>query len=478
MRTRVRSVWFWAAACLWPALAAAADPLPREVSASLARSGLPLKSFGFYVGAVEGDAPAPLAALNPEQPFLMASTAKLVTSFAALDLLGADHQWRTHAYATGPVVDGHLAGDLVIVGGETGVTRSELARWFRQMRSEGLAQVAGRIVLQGLSVLQDDVAAALQGGAEDPATAADVGRGPLVVAVRPAGGTRAGVSLQPHPPGVAIVNDVFMGGGCSAWAQWRNARSAGTPTLWVRGRWDASCGRKEIAYVKAPALAPAARGAWRGVGASATTVVAAAWTETGGRLRGRVVESKRRAAKTEPLLSPEPWTSELATALPAVIRDINKTSNNLAARQLFLSLAPDLRAAQDHVHAWLREQGLADGDIRLDVGSGQSRLERGKPRAMVQLLRQAWHSQSSAAFVDSLPIAGVDGTLARRMRNGLATGQAFLKTGTLSDTRALAGYVRGKSGTLYAVAAVVNHPQAARATPVLDSLIEWVVKNG
>ena len=92
--------------------------------------------------------------------------------------------------------------------------------------------------------------------------------------------------------------------------------------------------------------------------------------------------------------------------------------------------------------------------------------------------RNAWRAGSSASFVDSLPIAGVDGTLANRLRRGSAAGQAYLKTGTLHDTRALAGYVRAKSGQVYAVAAMVNHPQAARATPALDAVIEWVAKNG
>ena len=75
-------------------------------------------------------------------------------------------------------------------------------------------------------------------------------------------------------------------------------------------------------------------------------------------------------------------------------------------------------------------------------------------------------------------MAGVDGTLAHRMTQGRATGRAFLKTGTLLDTRALAGYVQAASGSTYAVAALVNHPEAARATPALDRLIEWVAARG
>ena len=112
---------------------------------------------------------------------------------------------------------------------------------------------------------------------------------------------------------------------------------------------------------------------------------------------------------------------------------------------------------------WLRSQGLRDGDITIVVGSGQSRAERGKPRAMVELLRTAWRGASSQTLLDSLPIAGVDGTLVNRMTSGAATGQAYLKTGTLSDTRALAGYVRAKSGKFYAVSLVVTDAEARRA---------------
>jgi D-alanyl-D-alanine carboxypeptidase/D-alanyl-D-alanine-endopeptidase (penicillin-binding protein 4) len=64
------------------------------------------------------------------------------------------------------------------------------------------------------------------------------------------------------------------------------------------------------------------------------------------------------------------------------------------------------------------------------------------------------------------------------MTTGHATGQAYLKTGTLSDTRALAGYVRGKSGKVYAVSLMVTDPDAARATPVLDAIVEWIAGAG
>jgi len=96
----------------------------------------------------------------------------------------------------------------------------------------------------------------------------------------------------------------------------------------------------------------------------------------------------------------------------------------------------------------------------------------------VKLLLDAWQGPHAQTFVDSLPIAGVDGTLGRRMASGAAAGRAHLKTGTAGEARALAGYVRCRSGRTHAVAAFVNHPDAASATPTLDAVIEWVAANG
>ncbi|MBP9673168.1 MAG: D-alanyl-D-alanine carboxypeptidase, partial [Ottowia sp.] len=78
----------------------------------------------------------------------------------------------------------------------------------------------------------------------------------------------------------------------------------------------------------------------------------------------------------------------------------------------------------------------------------------------------------------SLPVAGADGTLAGRFKGSPAQRNAFLKTGTLTGVRSLAGYVRGQSGQMIAVAIVVNSEQAGAAVPALDKFIEWVRQHG
>ena len=472
--------------------------LPPAVSAILRGSGLPARSFGFEVRAVDGADAPDLLAFNADQPFLLASTTKVVTSLAALDLLGPEHRWRTTAYATAPVANGRLSGDLVIVGGPVGLTGSEMRRWFAQMRSEGLRTIAGNIILDDVALLHErdpgQLAATEQESAADaPVGARTYNLGKLLVGVRPSSSDRALVTVTPRPANVRVIEDVFMGGQrCAAWARWKTADeiASGPPLqLWVRGSWRADCKAEDIAYVAAPPalrFAPAL-GATPAVPIAAPRMVADLWAAAGGVLRGRVIEREGAAARPRAAR----WSSELLTPVGEVLREMNKTSNNEAARSLLLSLASGaddvgpattgvaaLKTAQERLREWLRGQGLRDGDITVMIGSGQSRAERGKPHALVELLRKAWRRASSQALVDSLPIAGVDGTLVHRMTTGPAAGHAYLKTGTLSDTRALAGYVRALSGRVYAVSMIVTDRDAARGTPALDSIIEWVARSG
>ena len=452
-----------------------------QVGESLLRaSGLPLASFGAFVRTIDSE--TPLVAVNPEGSYAMASTTKVVTSLAALDLLGVDFRWRTFAFLCGPLVEGTLLGDLLIVGGgDARLSSAELRDWFAQLRAKGLRRIAGDIVLDryAFDLSEGDFA-----NTPPPNTgrayhvrpdAFAIDEGLLHVEIDPARGAKAAVALEPPLAGVRVVNKVAMRGGCTASA--RLVESPAGSHVDVFGSWSNACGHRELELVpEAPAL-------------FTTRALAGLWAEAGGSLSGAVIERPRQAGAAaipagldgKPLL---PWSVHLSQPLPVVLRDMNKSSDNVAARHLMLALARGfpLRAAtlpeaQARMHDWLLRQGLAADDVLVENGSGLSRGERARPRALAQLLANAWHAPRLREFLLSLPVAGMDGTLQHRMQGTAAEGHAFLKTGTLLDTRALAGYVQAASGRMYAVALMVNHPDAARATPALDSVIEWIAKS-
>ena len=465
--------------------ARAPSSLPGPVASAISASGLPLKSFGFFAQEVGSE--RTLAAFNEETPYMMASTTKVVTSLAALDLLGPYYRWRTSAYAMGPIVRGKLLGDLLVVGGGNAqLTSAELQAWFARMHAQGLDEIQGDIVLDRFAFdLSDaDHAGTPQQSANQPRhvwpAALTLDEGQLGVTLQPTRGKRPAIGLVPELSEVTLVNQVTNGGGCEVSARWDEApgRRTGQAQVVVRGSWGSACGTRTVSFVPPPHSGYAAR------------ALPAMWARTGGTLGGRVVATdKPLGDKALPVGADgevlQPLSFDRSKPLPELVRDINKTSDNMAARNLMLSLSPGfperhatLAGAQKIMRMWLREQGIADGDIDVENGSGLSHTERAKPRAMVQLLRQGSKIEQAQAFLDSLPIAGVDGTLANRLGGGSARGRAFLKTGTLNDTRALAGYVRSLSGRLYAVSAMVNHTDAAAGRPALDAFIEWVARNG
>ncbi|OYV00707.1 MAG: D-alanyl-D-alanine carboxypeptidase/D-alanyl-D-alanine-endopeptidase, partial [Burkholderiales bacterium PBB5] len=385
------------------------------------------------------------------------------------------------AFLTGPLRDGRLLGDLVIVGGGDAFLRSaDLRNWFVQMQAQGLREVWGDIVLdrQAFQFGEGDFASTPPPSVDRPhharPDALTLDEGALRVSLQADAKGRPQVQVQPPLAGLKVSSSVSSAaGGCDWRAQW--AQDSGlNPSLQVSGSWRPGCAARE------QVLAPLPHGEFT------ERAVQVLWREAGGRMKGRVVNRALPALPTDGQGQPAAaWSTHQGEPLAQVLRDINKTSDNLGARNLMLSLArgfpqrpATLADAQQRLSAWLARQGLQPGDIAVDTGAGLSRGERGKPRAMVQLLRHAWFSDQARPFIDSLPVAGVDGTLMHRMTHGAATGRAFLKTGTLLDTRALAGYVQAASGQVYAVAALVNHAEAQRATPMLDAAVEWLAQQG
>jgi D-alanyl-D-alanine carboxypeptidase/D-alanyl-D-alanine-endopeptidase (penicillin-binding protein 4) len=110
----------------------------------------------------------------------------------------------------------------------------------------------------------------------------------------------------------------------------------------------------------------------------------------------------------------------------------------------------------------------------LDNGSGLSRTERISAQALARLLHTAWASPLMPELMSSLPLIGVDGTLKRI--KGKASGSAHLKSGSLRDVVALAGYVHALNGQRHVLVAIVNHPSAQMARPALEALVEWAVR--
>jgi len=200
----------------------------------------------------------------------------------------------------------------------------------------------------------------------------------------------------------------------------------------------------------------------------------ALWKQAGGTFNGTTREG------------PTPVSARLvgthrSPVLSDIVRDINKFSNNVMARNLFLTIGAAMgkppattQKSSAAIEAFLHRSALPMTGLYLDNGSGLSREEHITAQSLADLLTAANSSPVAQVFVESLPIAGVDGTMRNRLTNAGAGGNAHIKTGTLRDVRAIAGYVGAENGESYVVVSFINDPRAEAARAAHDALLEWV----
>jgi D-alanyl-D-alanine carboxypeptidase/D-alanyl-D-alanine-endopeptidase (penicillin-binding protein 4) len=161
---------------------------------------------------------------------------------------------------------------------------------------------------------------------------------------------------------------------------------------------------------------------------------------------------------------------------------INKVSQNLHA-ELLLRLLGKVHGTEGSfaqgtrvVRQFLAGAGVDDGDFFLYDGSGMSPDDRIAPRACTQLLAYAARQPWGAAWRETLPVAGVDGTLALRFRNSPLRGRLWAKTGTLNEVNALSGYLTAASGKTLAFSILVNghRPGSEAEVKAIDRIAEAI----
>lgn len=440
---------------------------------ALDNARIPADSVSVWVQPVDGSAPT--FAINADRPMNPASVMKMVTAFAALERLGPAHTWRTRIAARGRVRDGVLEGDLFLIGGGDPVLGYDrLWKLLRRLRALGIERIAGDIVLD---------ASALTLPAHDPGAFDGRGLRPynsgphglllnyntILLGLYPGDAANAPVTLAAEPAlaGVAIDNRILTSEApCGSWYADLQASIEGGRRLVLSGSLPAACGPRT--WSAAP-LPPAEFSA---------ALVGTLWSEVGGRIGGSVREGRAPNDAAELLTEDSP-------ALAEIVRDMNKWSSNVIARQLLANLgatlpssqapAPDMVASGARVAIdALQGAGIDTEGLVIENGSGLSRIERIRADSLGRLLLAAWQRPWMPEYIAALPVAGLDGTARGRLRDSPASGRAHIKTGTLNGVRAMAGYLLDRHGRRHAVVMMVNHPEAANSAAAQDALMEWL----
>lgn len=468
-------------ALLFAVATAHAAPLPDTVRQTLQQVGIPLA--GVAVEVREVGAHNPLISLNATRPMNPASTMKLLTTYVGLDLLGPAYTWKTEAWLDGELKDGVLNGDLVLKGyGDPKFTIEQFWLWLAELRARGLREIRGDLVLdRSFFELPPYDSGAFD---NDPVRAYNVGPDALLLNFNtlhlrylPDGNSMKLIS-EPPLDGVHLDNQLVprTSGGCDGWDDSISVQPNGDSVIF-QGGYPGACGERDHNL----SVMPHTR--------YVEAVFRALWKELGGTLSGKQREGVASA-------NGHLFSTHRSEPLSSVIRDINKFSNNVMARQLFLTLgvtvslpsplqgegmgervAPhftNLARSKQAVNDWLQRQQLDFPELVLENGAGLSRAERISAAHMAQLLQHAASNPLSAELQSSLPILGVDGSVKKRLKESPAASHAHLKTGTLEGVKTLAGYVKSQSGKEWVVVFLINHPNAKRGAAAQDALVEWV----
>lgn len=459
-----------AIACATASYAADTLTLPPAVTRVMARMGVPAEHVSIHVRDANTD--KPVIDLNGDQPRSPASTIKVLTTFAALDLLGPSYTWKTRAYRVGKLTDGVLAGDLVLVGGGDPYMTSE--RWWnfvQSLRAQGVTRIDGDLIIDNSYFAPGN---GTRGDFDDkPWRSYNVLPDALMVnfqtshfTLRPsAQRSRPQISVNPLPANLVIDNRVAAAAGqCRGAHVTFNAAVDDPATLVVGGTLPVACGTYSIsrAIMDAPDYA---YGTFRTL-----------WTQSGGTIGG--------SFKIGPLPAGATLVLDYdSLPLPEIIRLVNKFSNNLMARHLLLTLGAEKFGApattengSEAIRQWLASRDIRMPGFVLDNGSGLSRKERITARGLADVLDLAWHSPFMPEFAASLPLSATDGTLRNRFSSPGMQGRLRMKTGRIDDVSGLAGFVNAASGRTYVTVILVNHPGAQHGAgeAIQSELVRWV----
>lgn len=471
MRAPMKS-WLCGWCCWLAALPTLAGELPAPVAKALKASSMPREGVAIFAQRVESLQPE--WAYRADQPMNPASTMKLVTTDAALELLGPAYRWRTEAYASAPLQGEVLEGDLILKGyGDPALTLENFWLLLRALRQTGLRDIRGDLVLDRSYF---NTGALPEAGKLDGEAwrAYNVTPDALLVNFKATrfdlrGDAASGkvlVSAEPALPALKVVNQIVLRqGSCADWKDriaYQAQREGEGVVVTLSGSYALACGGKslELSVLDHPTYV--------------FQLFRQLWLELGGEFHGTLKDgvaptgAQRIAAVQSPPLAD-------------VVRSINKYSNNVMARQLLMTLGAERsgppgtpQSGAAALRAWLSVKQMVWPELEIENGAGLSRQERISARHLGELLLAAYRSPVMPELMSSLPVAAIDGTMQRRLQSSAVAGQAHVKTGSLDGVRAMAGYLLDAKGRRWVVVFMANDPAAPASKAAQDALLEYL----
>lgn len=447
-----------------------AGSLPASLEDMIARSGIPPEDISISIKE-SGPSGKKIASLNANVERIPASIIKISTTYAALLELGSDYRWKTVVYSTDDNInDGIINGNLYIKGfGDPGFKTEDVIRIAEFLKSRGIRSISGDIVMdRSYFEPSNSSSAHFDEHPNDPYNA-------MPDAMMFNQNTTT-LSIQGNQVSSDVADRSYeidnrlqsVDRQCAGRYSWPSARvvmSTPKPMVVLSGKMSSRCSPRKITQIVTKSYLACYY-------SFAEQLNRAGIRFSGGLKLGNVPSTSKEIAVyySKPFLE--------------IISETNKESNNLFARQIFLTLGAKtygtpgtLTKSRKAVTAILNKHGVNNASmIKVDNGSGLSRSARATSMAFESLLDNAY-SKYNKTWLQTLSTAGVDGTVKRRFPSSL-NGRVWMKTGTVKGVKNIAGYVRSKSGVVYTVVILINSPKARYGGAKLENEIVELLDNG
>ncbi len=442
------------------------DDLAQEIS------DIPLNKSNYSIFIQEINSDYPLASWQSHVVRKPASVIKLLTTYSSVLNLGFDYRWETKFYYTGKIRNGVLRGDLYVkASGDSTLSTKDLDDIVAQVRANGIRKIQGNIVIdRTLFSVPSRNNSGFDRNIYSPYNAMPdaimFNKRKSTFCITPHS-KRAKIVKKVPDNSYKIVNKLHMvGGSCRRGRSWPRVRiktnSSAHSTVFLTGKLSKRCGKRTICKVISMphrAFYYALKEKLLDKGIKVT-----------GTLKLKKVPKKAKYI-----------FSHYSEPLESVISTLAKKSDNLMARQLFLTLGATsfsppstLYKSRKAVENTLGKYHILEKGTRVENGSGLSRSARITAKSLANLLKHAYIHYGQR-WMNTLSIAGIDGTIHNRFKYSSVFGRAWMKTGTIKGVKNIAGYVEGASGQRYVVVVLVNDRHAhAYGAKLANRVIEWV----
>ena len=408
---------------------------------------------------------------NEKKLFNSASLVKIITTYIGLKELGPDFSWQSDFYYTGDIVGGTLKGDIIFKGtGDASFSVEDLEGMIRRIQRKGINRIEGNLLFDStyFGEIPNEVTFD-----NDPMRAYNV----LPSAISLQSNTinfrfnskknKVKIEATPNIKALKIVNNIkSTREKCLSWREklsYETKVNEQQGSLNFRGKFSKNCKVKEIDLAMLD---------WQ---TYFYHTFKQKWLDNGGWFNGNFINT------SEPLDDDRLLVSHYSDPLSNLIRDTNKYSLNLMSRNLMLTVIanennvhPTEKMVNPYIKNWLSKNKIDNEGLFIDNGAGLSRDIMISVNQFLMILQNIYYDPMMPEIISSFPIAGIDGTLKKRMKNSPIRMKGHFKTGSMNEVSAMAGFFLNNDKEMNIFVFMMNGKKANMSQNFQEALIESV----